>query len=1130
MIKQGLHTAVAPRGIPIELSSLLSPYEGYPHLSLRVERLPMRARLSRGRNNGDRTWSLTPDDLDGLAYLPPDAKAEPPTLTIRIISVDDDHGATLAVLDFPVLRGDAVAELAPGATDPDVELEIRRLRDALAAMAERTGRTIDSELAAARTRWGVELAERLTEAAALAAANLEKNRAAWQAEQQEAKETSTADEAVRHAAVEAQWREQFAGALAAAAQAARAELETAVAETRQELEQSWSEKSRQTVETALSAARTAWDAELAARLSDAVAAADANLEKNRAAWLVEQQNRIAQSDARAAERAGERFEHARQAWKADEAVRLAAAEDRWQKQSARALAEATEAARETAVAETRRDLEQSWAEKSQETIETELISARTDWDAELAARLAEAAAVHAANLETQRAAWLAEQDDRLARSDAQAQQRIEQSRQAWKADEAVRLNAAEERWREKSARALTEAAQAARAELTAARTAWDAELAARLAEAASEASEKFAGSRAAWLAEQHDRAAQAEAQAQDRIEQARRRWQHEAEAALIRAEEGWKTDEAARLAAAETQWREHTVQALTQATARFERAEAALAETVLAETRDQGKAADGSGAADELRRLRNELAVAQALLADHEASAVETRQRLEQAWAEKSRQTIEAGLTASRTGWGAELAERLGEAAALAAANLERSRAAWQAEQDERAQERIDQAHEGWQQEAAAALSTAQEAWKADEAARLAAAEAEWRAPSAPAARNPDGDDELHRLRDALAALQADTAETRQRLEQAWVEKSRKAIETELTASRTAWGAELAERLGEAAKAAAANLEKSRAAWQAEQDGRAQDRIDAAREAWQHEATAALSNAEEAWKAEEAARLAAAEAGWREQSARALAEATARLELAEAAPADARAPDEAARDPGADDALRRLRDETAAMRSALAERESELAQARSAAEQARERLKTEIQAILCKAEDAWKLAEAQRLSAAQAAWQKDAKFANAKSAYSKAINRQSRAKVTRHVIRGGAVAASLAAAAFLYPRVEPMIVEGWWPKLHQLAVTRIESLRGNDGAPVASQVAAPVQVAERHVLIDVSQVKLRAGPSTSTPVITTLARDKEVTQIERRGYWVLVRFSGEDGRDQQEGWIYGSFLKDADSR
>jgi hypothetical protein len=138
--------------------------------------------------------------------------------------------------------------------------------------------------------------------------------------------------------------------------------------------------------------------------------------------------------------------------------------------------------------------------------------------------------------------------------------------------------------------------------------------------------------------------------------------------------------------------------------------------------------------------------------------------------------------------------------------------------------------------------------------------------------------------------------------------------------------------------------------------------------------------------------------------------------------------------------------------------------------------------------------------------------------------------VTRHVIRGGVVAASLAAAAFLYPRVEPMIVEGWWPKLHQLAVTRFESLRGKDGAPVASQLAAPVQVAERHALIDVSQVKLRAGPSTSTPVITTLARDMEVTQVERRGYWVLVRFGGEDGRDQQEGWIYGSFLKDADSR
>ena len=54
-----------PRGIPVDLAPLLSPYRRYEQLSLRIERLPSRARFSRGSNNGDRTWSLTPDQLDG---------------------------------------------------------------------------------------------------------------------------------------------------------------------------------------------------------------------------------------------------------------------------------------------------------------------------------------------------------------------------------------------------------------------------------------------------------------------------------------------------------------------------------------------------------------------------------------------------------------------------------------------------------------------------------------------------------------------------------------------------------------------------------------------------------------------------------------------------------------------------------------------------------------------------------------------------------------------------------------------------------------------------------------------------------------------------------------------------------
>src|SRR5215469_16733325 len=103
--------APAPAGIPLELVPLLSPFGRDRLLSLRVERLPSRARLSRGRNNGDSSWSLTRDELDGLLYLPPQGAKDTPTLSVRIIGLGVDNGATLAVHDFPVSPA--------GVPDPD---------------------------------------------------------------------------------------------------------------------------------------------------------------------------------------------------------------------------------------------------------------------------------------------------------------------------------------------------------------------------------------------------------------------------------------------------------------------------------------------------------------------------------------------------------------------------------------------------------------------------------------------------------------------------------------------------------------------------------------------------------------------------------------------------------------------------------------------------------------------------------------------------------------------------------------------------------------------------------------------------------------------------------------------------
>jgi len=102
----------ATRTVPLDLSALVSPYRGHGRISLRVERLPHRTRLSRGQNNGDRSWSLSLDDLDGLNYLAPQDLRGTQTLSIRVVSLDGGDGATVAVLEHSIPPGDGTAPAA----------------------------------------------------------------------------------------------------------------------------------------------------------------------------------------------------------------------------------------------------------------------------------------------------------------------------------------------------------------------------------------------------------------------------------------------------------------------------------------------------------------------------------------------------------------------------------------------------------------------------------------------------------------------------------------------------------------------------------------------------------------------------------------------------------------------------------------------------------------------------------------------------------------------------------------------------------------------------------------------------------------------------------------------------------
>jgi len=357
-------------------------------------------------------------------------------------------------------------------------------------------------------------------------------------------------------------------------------------------------------------------------------------------------------------------------------------------------------------------------------------------------------------------------------------------------------------------------------------------------------------------------------------------------------------------------------------------------------------------------------------------------------------------------------------------------------------------ARERWQQESDAALSKARTAWKADAAAQLAAAEAQWQEQSkralaethaeAEAARD-QGDGELRRLRDECARMQAGLADR----------------EAELAQMRAA----------------------------AEQ----------ARERWQRETQGTLLQAERAWKADESARFAASEAQWRKQSARALAEATARYEAAETALAQMRIKNKGPRDTRDNVEANRLRNELAAVQTALLARETELAYARSAMGQSRERPTPETKIVL-RTTRGWGAGERMEPKPPARAGRRP----------------------TRDIVLAACV---VVAAILLYPWIEPLVPESWRSNI--AAITA-----GNEPiAPAESLSHAPPQ---EHMALVVRGANLRAGPSATAPVISTLQRGLQVATLEQRGNWMLVQIGGENGKTQpRRGWVFSTFLKDA---
>jgi hypothetical protein len=573
----------APTEIPLDLAAIIAPHRRRGRLSLRVERIPFQGRLSKGRNNGDRSWSLAPDELDDVRYLPPKGMTEPHTLAVRIVSLDGGDGATLALVDYPVLspkESSAVETRATAKSDP---AELRRLRDELSELqsaldlrdAELAEARMEAEqlraqegfndrkVVEARAAWDVELKERLAEVARRAASDLENSRRLWAAERATGPSSSEAELQERHAAERARWQDEMQARLAAA----ESNWKDEEAARRSALEAEWQKRLGQARADAV-AARVD-DTELR-RLRDELAQtrialvareselaeAQSTHDAARLRWLQESDDAAARLEARC---------------KADAQSELSAVQAIWREKAAQDLARSEERLKqtETTLAEIRADRDASRAES-----------------ARLRAESTDAGGVRGELMAAQAA--LAARDEELTKVKSALEQREHELATA--------------RWASEEANKRVEAHKTFDAELRTAR-------------------EHLAAAQAALAIRESELLEERSA-----ANQVRRRAQQDIEAALAKAKSVWKGDEAARIAAAEAKGREENAQVLADLTVRFNQSEAALTDA-----RAQLEARRSKGEDREVLRLRDELAAMQVAMAEHERDATEARFAVEQA-------------------------------------------------------------------------------------------------------------------------------------------------------------------------------------------------------------------------------------------------------------------------------------------------------------------------------------------------------------------------------------------------------------------------------------------------------------------------------------------------------------------
>ena len=304
-----IRAPLVQRVVPLDFAALLKPFKRQGRLSLRVENVPQRARLSAGRNNGDGSWSVASDELEGLTYSVPSNLAVAHELSIRIMSFDNETASTLKLTRYQIPA--LIDDQETPAAESDLDLKTQKRDPLLRSQLEKM-----QSLFAVRESDLAELRTALEQAKIESAADLASARAAWEIELKERLAEASAQDNAQKERQDALWHAQQKSDQARA----ESELERKIADEKN----SWKKHLDQKIDAERSRISAQAEERLASDRQKLEAQFQHRMEAELKRWQTEKKAELLRAE---------------ECWRAEEASRSAAALAEWQQQSTHVLAE-----------------------------------------------------------------------------------------------------------------------------------------------------------------------------------------------------------------------------------------------------------------------------------------------------------------------------------------------------------------------------------------------------------------------------------------------------------------------------------------------------------------------------------------------------------------------------------------------------------------------------------------------------------------------------------------------------------------------------------------------------------------------------------------------------------------------